>query len=178
MKISKCCNYSVHKQNDVYFCRHCCGICNVKYSGYIKIIGILLFLFVIFGFKSIGKSKILLFTENKQIDSTIYDIPLTDSAILQELLINHCVLPNVALAQAYIESDRFRSKICKENKNIFGIKHNKHGFSLGNKNGHAYYNSYRDNIKDYCRIQNMYLSKIDGKYAENPQYINNLKQMK
>lgn len=110
---------------------------------------------------------------------TIYledvDIPLTDSAITTELVKNDCILPNVALAQMKIETGNFKSAICKENKNIAGIRTSKSKFVSGMNRGHCSYKSYKDCIKDYVRIQNRYLKNIDGKYAENPQYVSKLK---
>jgi uncharacterized FlgJ-related protein len=105
------------------------------------------------------------------------DIPLTDSAITEELVKQGCVLPNIALAQFKIESSHFKSKICKENKNIAGIKTSRSNFVKGMLNDHCAYDSYRDCIKDYIRIQNRYLENIDGRYAEDGGYVSLLKKM-
>lgn len=103
------------------------------------------------------------------------DIPLTDSAIIAELVKNHCILPNVALAQMKIETGNFKSAICKENKNIAGIRTSKSKYVSGMNRGHCTYKTYKDCIKDYVRVQDRYLKNIDGKYAENPQYVSKLK---
>jgi len=113
------------------------------------------------------------------------DIKLTDEAITQELVELGCVLPNVALAQMKIESSHFKSAICNESKNIAGIrtssskyvKRGADGKPIKNR-GHNVYNTYKDCLKDYVRIQNRYLSKIDGKYAEASGYIDLIKKMK
>lgn len=112
------------------------------------------------------------------VEKPVDDIPLTDSAITAELTYLGCVLPNVALAQMKIESSHFQSKICKENKNIAGIKTSKSEYVVGMKNNHCAYRSYRDCLKDYVRIQNRYLKNIDGKYAESKDYVNLIKQIK
>ena len=112
------------------------------------------------------------------VEKPVDDIPLTDSAITAELTYLGCVLPNVALAQMKIESSHFQSKICKENKNIAGIKTSKSEYVVGMKNNHCVYRSYRDCLKDYVRIQNRYLKNIDGKYAESKDYVNLIKQIK
>ena len=113
------------------------------------------------------------------------DIKLSDSAITAELVKLKCILPNVALAQMKIESSHFKSAICRENKNIAGIRTSRSKFvkrdSKGNiiKNrGHNVYSTYKDCLKDYVRIQDMYLKKIDGKYAEAPGYIDYIRKMK
>lgn len=106
------------------------------------------------------------------------DVLLTDSAILEELIKEGSVLPSVALAQAKLESAYYKSFVCKENKNLFGIKYHKCPFVKGQNHNHASYNTYRDNIKCYIHIQKHYLGKIDGHYAEAPGYIDKLKSFK
>ena len=113
------------------------------------------------------------------------DIDLSDSAITAELVDLGCVLPNVALAQMKIESSHFKSSICKENKNIAGIrtsnskyvKRDANGNAIKNR-GHNVYDTYKDCLRDYIRIQNRYLKNIDGKYAEAPGYVSYIKKIK
>lgn len=123
----------------------------------------------------------------KQVD-TVYlqetDIPLTDSAILHELVKNDCILSPVALAQMKLETGSFSSTICKENKNLFGIRTSTsehvlkvNGIPVKNR-GHNVYATYKNCIKDYVRIQKRYLKNIDGKYAEADNYIETLKKVK
>ena len=108
---------------------------------------------------------------------TLGDVSLTDSAILKELVKNQCVLPSVAVAQAKIESANYKSPVCKENKNLFGIKWHKCDYVLGENRNHARYKSYKDNIKCSIHIQNRYLRNINGRYAEAGGYVNMLKSM-
>ena len=108
---------------------------------------------------------------------TIGDVALNDSALLKELVKNQCVLPSVAVAQAKIESANYKSPVCKENKNLFGIKWHKCDYVLGENRNHASYKSYKDNIKCYIHIQNRYLRNINGRYAEAGGYVNLLKSM-
>ena len=105
-------------------------------------------------------------------------MPLTDSAITHELTKLGCVLPNVALAQFKIETGHYTSAICKENKNLAGIRNSNSPLSRGKNRGHNVYDTYRDCLKDYVRIQERYLSAIDGKYAEAEGYLNNLRQVR
>lgn len=114
-------------------------------------------------------------------DTVVIDkrpMPLTDSAIIEELVNVGCVLPNVALAQFRIETGNFRSPICIENKNIAGIRNSSSPLSIGKNRGHNVYASYRDCIRDYVRIQNSYLGNIDGKYAEAGGYVELIKRLK
>lgn len=114
----------------------------------------------------------------KVVEKPVEDMPLTDSAIIAELTHLGCVLPNVALAQMRIETGNFKSKICKENKNIAGIKTSKSKYVSGMLNAHCAYRTYRDCLRDYVRIQNRYLQNINGRYAESPDYVQLIRQMK
>jgi len=109
---------------------------------------------------------------------SVLDIKLTEKEILKELIKQGCVLPNVAFAQMKIETGNFKSAICKENRNIAGIKTSKSKYVAGMNRNHCSYRTYKDCIKDYIRIQNRYLKNIDGRYAENPLYVQKLKSMK
>ena len=106
------------------------------------------------------------------------DIKLTDSAITAELVKLGCVLPNVAVAQFKIETGHYKSTICRENKNLAGIRNSASPLSIGKNRGHNVYATYKDCLKDYVRVQNKYLKNIDGKYAEAKGYINQIKRVK
>lgn len=103
------------------------------------------------------------------------DIKLNDSAITAELVKLGCVLPNVAVAQFKIETGHYKSTICRENKNLAGIRNSASPLSIGKNRGHNVYSTYKDCLKDYVRVQNKYLKNIDGKYAEAKGYINQIK---
>jgi hypothetical protein len=122
--------------------------------------------------KTIVKYKFIFVKE------TDIDIPLTKEAILKELVDNKCVLPAIALAQFAQETTHFKSAICKENKNIAGIRNSKSKYVIGMNRGHCVYRTYKDCIKDYIRIQNMYLKNINHKYAEDSSYVKTLKKIK
>ena len=111
---------------------------------------------------------------------TVYieDVPLTDSAITKELTQLGCMLPNVALAQFKVETGHFRSAICRENKNIAGIRNSASKLSKGLNRGHNVYSTYRDCLRDYVRIQNKYLKNIEGKYAEAKDYTEQLTKVR
>jgi hypothetical protein len=111
---------------------------------------------------------------------TVYieDVPLTDSAITKELTQLGCMLPNVALAQFKVETGHFKSSICRENKNIAGIRNSASKLSKGLNRGHNVYSTYRDCLRDYVRIQNKYLKNIDGRYAEAKDYTEKLTKVR
>lgn len=76
-----------------------------------------------------------------------------------------------------LETGKFKSKICKENNNLFG---------LYNSKDKEYYkfNHWKESVIAYKKIQNKYessdsyytfLRKIN--YAEDPEYINKIKEI-
>lgn len=108
----------------------------------------------------------------------ISDVELSEPAIVKCLHENGCVLANVAVAQARLESNLGKSNVGKNAKNMFGIVHHKCKYVSGKYGVYAKYETYEDNIKCYIHIQDHYLSRIDGVYASEPTYINKLKSLK
>ena len=106
------------------------------------------------------------------------DIELTDKSLLAELIKDSCVLPNVALAQAKIETNYYKSYKAINSKNLFGIKIHRCKYIVGEYNFQAVYKTYRENIACYCEIQRSYLNSINGHYAQNPKYVALIKQIK
>lgn len=144
-------------------------------------ISLVINLFLILTGVYVDKNEILYKTKTIFVwgDSTQkQDIILTDSNVLIELMKNGCVLPTVALAQAKIESGLGKSRVGKNAKNMFGITHHKCKYVHGKYGVYASYKTYRDNIKCYIHIQDNYLKNIDGKYAEDKNYIQTIKSMK
>lgn len=95
--------------------------------------------------------------------------------------------PYIILAQSKIETGHFKSKIFKENNNLFGLKEAKQRASTakGTQNNHAYYEDWTYSVYDYalysCRYlsgfktEDEYLSYLKENYAEDPKYINKIK---
>lgn len=106
------------------------------------------------------------------------DMALTDSGLTAELVASGVLLPNVAVAQATIESGLGKSKVGREAKNLFGITYHRCQHVSGQYGVYAKYNSYRDNVKCYAHIQGRYLNNINGSYASDPSYVNKLKEIK
>jgi len=96
---------------------------------------------------------------------------------------------DIAVAQAKLETNSFRSKIFLENHNLFGMKEAKTRANLasGTQYGHAYYNNWEESVVDYalwvsayanrCRTKEQMYSLLDGYYAEDPNYISKLKSL-
>ena len=98
----------------------------------------------------------------------------TVEQVRQELQRQRVPHHEIVLAQARHETGNFKSRLCRENKNLFGMK-------KGNR--YARYAHWKESIKDYKeRISSRYqggnyyafLMKIG--YAQDPKYISKLKR--
>lgn len=104
------------------------------------------------------------------------------------------VYPDIAIAQSLLETGHFKSKIFKENNNLFGMKNptKRNTLSKGTKNGHAYYDTWQDSVNDYKLWQSsmkfdqysrdQYFSKLDTIYCPPPdclskEYSRNVKSL-
>ena len=97
--------------------------------------------------------------------------------------------PDVVYAQARLETNGFKSKIFRENNNLFGMKQStkRSSTNKGEQHGHAYYDTWRESVLDFALWQCRYLSNINTKeeyfqylranYAEDPLYIDKLRKM-
>jgi hypothetical protein len=97
--------------------------------------------------------------------------------------------PHIVYAQAQLESGEFKSHIFRENNNLFGLKCAKirPTTNLGENNGHAYFENWRDCVIDYAMYSAAYLQDIKTEseyfqylgqnYAEDPNYVAKLKQI-
>jgi len=94
--------------------------------------------------------------------------------------------PHIVLAQARLETGGYRSRIFRENNNLFGMKQAtvRVNTALGTQHNHAYYDTWRESVYDYAFYQTRYLSgaKTEGEYfyvlgqsyAEDPTYVTKL----
>jgi hypothetical protein len=135
---------------------------------------------------SVG-TYILLFPNNtivktiysfKKTEIKLSDVKLNADSITIALRKHGCVLPNIAVAQARLESNMGKSDVGRNAKNLFGITHHRCQYVTGKYGVYAKYNTYEDNIKCYIHIQDHYLTNIDGRYASDLTYITKLKQLK
>jgi uncharacterized FlgJ-related protein len=107
---------------------------------------------------------------------------------LIELLIKLKVkFPHIVLAQARLETGKYKSKIFRENHNLFGMKEasRRINTAVGTQYNHAYYEHWRESVYDYafyqCRYfgsvtnESQYISSLGQSYAEDPEYVQKLK---
>lgn len=94
--------------------------------------------------------------------------------------------PHIVEAQIKLETNYLKSVICKQNRNLFGMKYTnlRPTTAKGEINNHALYDSYLKSVEDYQTWQRLYykggdyyefLSRIG--YAEDKEYINKLKNI-
>jgi hypothetical protein len=122
--------------------------------------------------------KIIYKVVHPEVQNSVQDVELTEEGIVKCLHENGCVLPNVALAQARLESNLGKSSVGKNAKNMFGIVHHKCKYVIGKHGVYAKYDKYEDNIKCYIHIQDHYLTRINGVYASDSEYISKIKSMR
>jgi flagellum-specific peptidoglycan hydrolase FlgJ len=113
----------------------------------------------------------------------------SEEALIRLLKDCHIKYPHIVLAQAKLESGDFKSKMFRQNFNMFGMKLPRQRITtaLGEKSGHAYYRDWIDCVHDYgmyqsammCNVNNEveYFTKLDERYAEDTTYISKLKHI-
>jgi hypothetical protein len=95
--------------------------------------------------------------------------------------------PHIVLAQARLETGGYKSRIFRENNNLFGMKQAtvRVNTASGTQHNHAYYDTWRESVYDYAFYQTRYLSGAKSEseylyvlgqsYAEDPNYVTKLK---
>ena len=103
--------------------------------------------------------------------------------LLKDLNIKY---PEVVMAQARLESQRYSSNIFIQNHNLFGMKkpNKRITTAKGTRFKHAYYDHWRESVYDYAFYQATYLKRaktrqeylniLSQSYAEDPLYISKL----
>lgn len=95
-----------------------------------------------------GASKNLL----KALESDVVESEKSLLAAYSKAYAEHGIDPRftlIVLAQDTWETNWGTSKICNENNNRFGMRHNGRGYSIGPMNKHASYSRPSDSLKDY-----------------------------
>jgi hypothetical protein len=149
---------------------------NFKWLTYLLVVLLLCTVFAYF-FRE-ESVRIIYQVVHPNVENPSQDIELTEEAIVKCLHENGCVLPNIAMAQAKLESNLGKSNVGKNAKNMFGIVYHKCNYITGKYGVYGKYETYADNIKCYIHIQDHYLKNIDGKYAEDPSYTDKIKKIK
>lgn len=179
---SYCCNSSISVYKNGHFCSRCLKEQEITKSSYRWIT--LLFTFILCIWLIIPsvseKNSFIVGNYSLYVDK---DVQLNDSSIFQELLKQDVLFPEYALKSAKYESGHFKSRICLQGNNIFGITYVKSKYQTGFLEGQeglkfGTYASVKDCIKHYKQIQRLYSKEIDRKYSDNKNYTLTLKQIR
>jgi hypothetical protein len=157
------------------------------HKSYLKLIGgYLVLLFFVFGGVPLLKYaeteheiKIIMADRNK----------FTQEKLIEAIKGLNFPFPYIVMAQAIHETNMFQSALFLENNNLFGSKCATHRITLTklSNNSYAYFTTWKESVYDYALYSATYLSKIQTEeeyydylsqnYAEDPQYVNKLKQL-
>lgn len=99
-------------------------------------------------------------------------------SLLKEIGISN---EEVVLAQAILETGNFKSKICRQNNNHYGMKWNERGYAKGVRYGHSYYDCALDSYLDYKEWQSGKDGTggmLCGRTLTDEQYLSELNRMK
>jgi len=158
---------------------------NKSLIGFGAAIGLIL----IFGFTSNPSNEVQnLSQEEKLIVVREYN-EFSETKLIKKITELNFKYPHIILAQAKLESGHFKSTIFLENNNMFGMKEAKLRANLakGTNRGHAYYETWQESVIDYALYYSSYLRSINTEgeyfeylrqnYAEDPTYVQRLKQI-
>lgn len=129
--------------------------------------------------------------ESKQLDE-VYCISDSNNLCKTLYFEKHKIrFSHIVYAQAILESNNFKSKLCKENNNIFGMKVPAQRFTFCNNpydyGNYAKYDNIESCVLDYkawqqtyayhIRDENVYFAFLAEVYAEDKNYVNKLKKI-
>lgn len=171
-----------------YFDKEKCNFESIKPKGYLPGLGVLLVTFTL-GY-TMSSTKIIDRVVYGKADTVLLNEEVFSEESLVSLLANCNVkYPYIVFAQAKLESNNFKSKIFKQNHNMFGMRkaHQRITSAQTEKDTYAYYKDWTDCVYDYCMYQNSvmcsvsneneYFTKLGAKYAEDPMYVIKLKNI-
>lgn len=163
---SKCCNHEVKRVEERTYCSCCLTSVKIEKS----LAHILLSISIGCGLLFISFSAFAPDYLGKRIQIVAADVSLNDSALVHYMQEIGILFPEIVLQQIHWESGHFKSKICRENHNLLGIRYIKQKEAIGVNRGHAVYPSFKACLRDYKRLQKFYIKNLVGKYAEDPDY--------
>lgn len=155
-------------------------------SWSLTLLGIAAFFFLILTVSAKIDQKI---TEDKIMVFLTRQNHFTNEKLISKLKEMHFRFPHIIYGQALLETDHFKSRIFKENNNLFGMKEatKRVNLCLGTQYNHAFYNSWLDSVVDYGFYFSVYLSRIATEveyfdflgefYAEDVNYVAKLKEI-
>lgn len=152
-------------------------------------VGVAIGLLLVLGFTSKPKDKIQTLSQEERLIVIREYNEFSEQKLIEKIKQLNFKYPHIILAQAKLESGNFKSTIFLENKNMFGMREAKLRANLakGTNRAHAYYDSWQESLYDYALFYSTYLYDIKTEeeyfgyleqyYAEDPTYVQRLKQM-
>jgi len=168
---------------------------NIKTQSYIKVgtylVGAFAILFILGWLSGTNNYIVQKFTHKTEVTDTliIHGERFSEDALI--ILFKECNVkyPHIVLAQAKLESGNFKSKIFKQNNNMFGMRKARQRITSAQseKNTYAFYRDWVDCVYDYCMYQSSvlcnvtnedeYFAKLSARYAEDSTYVSKLKDI-
>lgn len=170
---STCCQSKVKSYLNYHWCSNCLLEVKIKKFNFARLIFSISIVFAFF-------ISVNVFAPGHIFKRKIHkstDLQLNDSTILSYMNEIGILFPEVVLAQIHLESGHFKSKVCRLNHNLLGIKYIGQQESTGESLGHAVFPNYKACLRDYKRLQKYYLGNLAKKYAEDSSYQQRLVQM-
>jgi len=168
-----------------YFDKEKCMFESIKLKGYMPGLGVLV---VVFSLGWASNAKIVTQILHGKSDTIVVrSTEFSEQALIKMLMDCNIKYPHIVLAQAKQESGHFKSRIFKQNHNMFGMKKARQRITSAQdeKKGHAFYRDWMDCVYDYAMYQssvmcnvsneNEYFAKLGARYAEDPMYVTRLK---
>lgn len=100
----------------------------------------------------------------------------THREVYQEIIKAGILYPEIAYAQAVLESGAFKSKLANANKNLFGMRMPRHRktTATGKRYGYATYKSWKQSVADYKLWQDYLFKKKQMTIGEFKRYLNKM----
>lgn len=168
---------------------------NIKISSYIKtgiyLLGIFIILFILGWFTGTNKYVINKITNKTNVTDTlmVHKEPFSEEALIRVMINSNIKFPHIVLAQAKLESGGFKSKIFKQNNNMFGMRmpRQRSTTAVREQNGFAFYHDWIDCLYDYALYQanimskinddSEYFSRLEEKYCTDTGYVTSVKNI-
>lgn len=163
---------------------------NIKTHSYIQLtiylVGIFVLLFILGWFTGINK----IIHKPKITDTVIvHGESFSEEALIKLMKNSNVKYPYIVFAQAKLESGGFKSKIFRQNNNMFGMKVPKQRptTTIGEKDGFAVYRDWIDCLYDYALYQayamatidneSEYFNRLEEKYCTDTGYVESVKNI-
>ena len=100
----------------------------------------------------------------------------THREVYEEIVKAGILYPEIAYAQAVLESGAFQSKLAKQNHNLFGMRMPKYRKTVatGKKHGYATYKNWKQSVADYKIWQDYLFKKKQMTVGQFKSYLNKM----